>query len=203
MLRSFPILPALFLTAPLWAGQEDPRAMLDQFAEGLESLTGSFSQVTLENGGRILDESEGQLYYLAPDRFRWSYETPFPQELVADGEKLWHYDESLDQVTVRDQPPAAESPLMVLTQPELLDRFYRIEASDEAHVLRFRPLADEGDFEQASLTFIDGEPAALELIDAFGQLTRLELFDLERNAEVDPAMFNFVVPPGVDVLEGY
>jgi outer membrane lipoprotein carrier protein len=203
MLRSLVILPVLLLIAPVWAGQEDPRAMLDRFAEGLESLTGSFSQVTLENGGRILDESEGQLYYLAPDRFRWSYETPFPQELVADGEKLWHYDESLDQVTVRDQPPAAESPLMVLTQPELLDRFYRIEASDEVHVLRFRPLADEGDFEQASLTFIDGEPAALELIDAFGQLTRLELFDLKRNAEVDPAMFNFVVPPGVDVLEGY
>lgn len=203
MLRSLVILPLLLLIAPAWAGQEDPRAMLDRFAEGLESLTGSFSQVTLEAGGRLIDESEGQLYYLAPDRFRWSYVTPFPQELVADGEKLWHYDESLDQVTVRDQPPAAESPLLVLTQPELLDRFYRIEASEEAHVLRFRPLAEDGEFEQASLTFIDGQPAALELIDAFGQLTRLELFELVRNTEVDPGMFNFVVPDGVDVLEGY
>jgi outer membrane lipoprotein carrier protein len=203
MLRSLVILPLLLLIAPAWADQEGPRAMLDRFADGLESLTGSFSQVTLEAGGRLIDESEGQLYYLAPDRFRWSYETPFPQELVADGEKLWHFDESLDQVTVRDQPPAAESPLLVLTQPDLLDRFYRIEASEEAHVLRFRPLAEDGEFEQASLTFIDGQPAALELIDAFGQLTRLELFELVRNAEVDPAMFNFVVPDGVDVLEGY
>lgn len=192
----------LFAASLSWSG-DDARQLLDRFGDGLESLSGEFSQVTLEENGRIIDQSEGQLYFLTPDRFRWSYQEPFPQELIADGEKLWHYDESLDQVTVRDQPPAAESPLMVLTQPELLDRFYRIEASDEAGVLRFSPLAEESQFEHASLYFIDGLPAALELLDSFGQLTRLELHGLVRNAELDPTMFNFIVPPGVDVLEGY
>lgn len=192
----------LMFASGLAVASEDPRALLDRFADGLDSLSGEFTQVTLEEDGRVLDQSGGRLYYLAPDQFRWSYETPFPQELVADGDRLWHYDESLDQVTVREQPPAAESPLLVLTRPELLDRFYQIEAS-EADVLRFRPLSEEGEFEQASLSFVDGLPAALELLDSFGQLTRLELHALERNAEIDPAMFNFVVPPGVDVLEGY
>lgn len=201
MLRKLPLV-LLFAANLAWSG-EDARELLDSFGAGLDSLAGDFSQVTLDESGHIIDQSEGQLYFLAPDRFRWSYQEPFPQELIADGEKLWHYDESLDQVTVRDQPPAAESPLMVLTQPELLDRFYRIEASEEAGVLRFSPLSEDSQFEQASLYFIDGLPSALELVDAFGQLTRLELHDLSRNAELDPAMFNFIVPPGVDVLEGY
>jgi outer membrane lipoprotein carrier protein len=201
ILFALPILLLWALSSSLLAGQ--PRALLDRFAEGLESLSGGFSQITVDADGRILDQSEGQLYYLAPDRFRWSYQSPFPQELVADGERLWHFDESLDQVTVRDQPPAAESPLMVLTSPALLDRFYRLDGGDEADVLRFRPLADEAEFEHASLFFSDGLPVALELLDGFGQLTRLELHELVRNPEIDPAMFNFVIPAGVDVLEGY
>jgi outer membrane lipoprotein carrier protein len=196
-LSLFVLLPAI-----AWSGT-DPRAQLDQFAAGLDALSGSFRQVTVEANGRIVEQTEGRLYFTQPDRFRWSYLEPFPQELVADGERLWHYDESLDQVTVRDQPPPAESPLLVLTQPELLDRFYRIEASDQPDELQFSPLGDDGEFELATLIFSDGLPEALELIDRFGQLTRLEMYDLQRNPELDPEVFTFVIPPGADLLEGY
>ncbi len=181
----------------------DARERLDRFAEGLTSLSADFTQLTLDERDWPTEQSEGRLYFQHPDRFRWSYGDPFPQEMVADGEKLWHYDESLEQVTVRDQPPAEESPLLVLTRPELLDRFYQIEASDEDHVLSFRPLTDDGEFELASLIFIGEVPAALELLDRFGQLTRIELHDLVRNPELDPALFQFIIPAGADVLEGY
>lgn len=201
MLNRIPLfLFALCLCTEAWA---DARERLDRFAEGLTALSAEFSQLTLDENGWPSDQSTGYLYFQDPDRFRWSYGEPFPQEMVADGEKLWHYDESLEQVTVREQPPAAESPLLVLTRPELLDRFYRIEASDDDHVLTFRPLSDDGEFEQASLFFINDTPAALELADRFGQLTRIELHDLIRNPELDPALFQFVIPAGVDVLEGY
>ncbi|MFU8830825.1 MAG: outer membrane lipoprotein chaperone LolA [Wenzhouxiangella sp.] len=197
-------LPIALLTVVLsGSALADPRAQLDRFAEGLESLAGGFTQITLEQSGRILEQTEGRLYYQGPDRFRWSYLEPFPQELVADGERLWHYDESLDQVTVRDQPPASESPLLVLTRPDLLDRFYQIEATDEVDILRFRPVQDEAEFEHATLYFDEGLPVALELNDRFGQLTRLELFDLTRNPDLDPDLFTFVVPPEADLLEGY
>ena len=197
-------LTLLLLLLPVLAWSScDPRDQLDRFAAGLDSLSGSFSQVTVDADGRIVEQTEGRLYFAQPDRFRWSYLEPFPQELVADGERLWHYDESLDQVTVREQPPAAESPLLVLTRPALLDRFYRIEASDQPHELQFSPLGDDGEFELATLFFSDGLPEALELIDRFGQLTRLEMYDLQRNPELDPDLFTFVVPPGADLLEGY
>jgi outer membrane lipoprotein carrier protein len=197
------VLPLMLLLATHSVWSDSPRDQLDCFAEGLVSLSGNFSQVTVEANGRILEQSDGRLYFQDPDRFRWSYSEPFPQEMVADGQRLWHYDESLDQVTVREQPPASESPLLVLTRPELLDRFYRIEASERPDELRFSPLGEEGEFEHATLFFADGMPAALELIDRFGQLTRLELHDLERNPVLDPELFTFVVPEGADLLEGY
>lgn len=182
----------------------DAREQLDRFADGLESLSGAFRQTILDQDGFLLEESHGTLSFLAPDRFRWDYEEPFPQQLIADGARLWHFDEALEQVTVRDQPAAAESPLLVLTQPDLLDRFYRTEPGSQADELHFSPLEGEGDFESAVLRFRHDLPVALELVDRLvGQVTLIELFDVQRNPGLTAELFRFEVPPGVDVLEGY
>ncbi len=201
MSRSVIIVAAMLVFASsAWA---DARSQLDAFAQGLETLSGEFKQVTIDDSGRVIEEVHGQLYFSRPDLFRWNYGEPFPQQLVADGEKLWHYDESLDQVTVRDQPDAGESPLLVLTRPELLDRFYEVRPGGDDQVLEFLPLAEDAEFELARIHFSDGLVDLLELHDQFGQLTRIELRDLQRNPSLDPEVFSFTPPEGVDVLEGY
>jgi len=182
----------------------DARAHLELFAQGLETLSGDFRQVVFDSDGFALEESTGRLFFQAPDRFRWNYAEPFPQQLVADGERMWHYDEGLEQVTVREQPDAGESALLVLTRPDLLERFYSVKPSGLPDELHFVPLDEQAGFEHASLRFVDGRPAALEFIDrVVGQITLIELNNLERNPDLDPALFQFVPPPGVDVLEGY
>lgn len=182
----------------------DARDALDRFAEELETLSASFRQVIFDSDGFALEESEGELYFQAPDRFRWDYEEPFPQQLVADGQRLWHFDEALEQVTVREQPEAGESALLVLTRPEMLEEFYRIEPTASADELHFVPLDAEAGFERASLRFVDGVPAILEFTDRLvGQITVVELGDVERNPALDDDLFRFEPPPGVDVLEGY
>lgn len=202
MLRYF-LLLALAVSWSL-VQADDAREQLERFADGLVALSGEFRQVISDQDGFVVEESHGTLRFLAPDRFRWDYAEPFPQQLVADGERLWHFDEALDQVTVREQPDAAESPLLVLTRPDLLDRFYRVEPSGRVDELHFVPRDGEGDFERASLTFANGLPVALQLVDRLvGQTTYLELIDLQRNPDLDPAEFRFEPPPGVDILEGY
>lgn len=193
---------ALVVLAPTVA-QADARDLLDEFAQGLETLSADFEQITVAPGGEVVEESTGQVYFHEPDRFRWDYETPFRQELVADGETIWNYDHALEQVTRREQPEAGQSPMMVLMRPELLERFYRIEPTDEARVIEFLPRAEQADFERARLHFRDGRPDILEIEDAFDQLTRVILTNLERNPELPGGLFDFEPPEGVDVLEGY
>ena len=182
--------------------QIDARDLLQQFADGLQSLSGAFEQVTIDGQNVVTEQSSGELYFQAPDRIRWDYLEPFPQVLLADGEQLWHYDEMLEQVTVRPQPAPEESPLLVLTQPELLERFYRIVPSELPQVIDFEPLAEESEFERARLIFEGELPVALDLFDRFGQSTRLTLSNLQRNAEIPSERFEFEVPEGADVLEG-
>lgn len=194
---------SILLVAAVAFAADDPRGQLDAFADGLDRLTGRFEQITIDEDGAIAEESTGRFYFQAPDRFRWDYETPFAQELVADGERLWHFDESLDQVTVREQPEPEQSPLLVLTRPHMLERFYRVEPSDAENVIEFVPRDEEVEFERARLHFRRGVPEMLEMRDRFGQVTRLHLADLERNPRFADDLFNFVPPEGVDVLEGY
>ncbi|MEX2500672.1 MAG: outer membrane lipoprotein chaperone LolA [Wenzhouxiangellaceae bacterium] len=191
----------LALAGPVSA-QPDARALLDEFARSLDSLSAEFSQVTIDGNDEVVEESHGRMYFEAPDRIRWDYLEPFPQVIVADGEQLWHYDESLEQVTVRPQPAPEDSPMLVLTRPELLEKFYRILPSDRPDQLRFEPLADQAEIEMARLTFRGGKPATLDLFDPFGQSTRLTLSEIKRNPEIEPGTFDFEVPEGADVLEG-
>lgn len=180
----------------------DARVLLDRFADGLQSLSGTFRQLTIDGSDEVVEESSGELYFQAPDRIRWDYLEPFPQVLLADGEQLWHYDELLEQVTVRPQPAPEDSPLLVLTRPELLERFYRIVPSELPNVIQFEPLAEESEFERARLIFEGEWPIALDLFDRFGQSTRLSLDNLVRNPDIALERFQFEVPEGADVLEG-
>ncbi|MDT8450656.1 MAG: outer membrane lipoprotein chaperone LolA [Wenzhouxiangellaceae bacterium] len=201
----------LSIIATVWFGlmpfenlHADPEAreLLVDFADGLTSLSADFRQVTVDGDGEVVEESEGRMFYKAPDLIRWDYLEPFPQVIVADGEKLWHYDESLQQVTVRPQPDASDSPMLVLTRPELLGKFYRVLPSARPDQIRFEPLAEQAEIEMARLTFRDGVPAILDIFDPFGQATRLTLENIRRNPAIDPGVFEFEVPEGADVLEG-
>ncbi len=192
---------ALLLWLPA-AAQPDARILLDEFAQGLDSLSADFTQITIDGSNEVVEESSGRMFFQSPDRIRWDYLEPFPQQIVADGEQLWHYDESLEQVTVRPQPAPENSPMLVLTRPDLLGEFYRVLPSERPDQIRFEPLAEQSEIEMARLTFRDGEPRTLDIFDPFGQSTRLTLERIERNAEIDPEVFEFVVPEGADVLEG-
>jgi outer membrane lipoprotein carrier protein len=197
----FFLVALVLLPAPTIA-QPEARALLDEFADDLAGLRAEFTQITVDAGGEVVEESSGRMFFQAPDRIRWDYLEPFPQVIVADGEKLWHYDEALEQVTVRPQPAPEDSPMLVLTRPELLGEFYRMLPSERPDQLRFEPLSDQADIEMARLSFRDGQPAVLDVFDPFGQSTRIRLENIERNPEIDPSVFEFEVPEGVDVLEG-
>lgn len=197
-----PSLVGLVLALPANAQEADARRLLDAFAADLSGLTAEFTQITVDGRDEVVEQSAGRMAFQAPDRIRWDYLEPFPQVLVADGERLWHYDEALEQVTVRPQPAPEDSPMLVLTRPDLLETFYRVLPSEQPNVLRFEPLSDEAGIEMARLTFVEGVPYALDLFDPFGQSTRLTLENIQRNPVIAEGEFVFEVPEGVDVLEG-
>ena len=76
-------------------------AQLKAFIEGARTGTATFRQVVASKSARVPQESSGTFAFARPGKFRWTYDKPYSQLLVADGDKLWIYDRDLNQVIVK------------------------------------------------------------------------------------------------------
>jgi outer membrane lipoprotein carrier protein len=195
---------ACLLLATASAHAAGARAQLDAFANGLDALAGSFVQEVRDADGREVETSNGTLALKAPRQFRWAYEAPFPQLIVADGLNVWIYDEDLAQVTVRGQSLAeSQSPLTVLTDLSLLDRDYTTSEpapSDGVAWLRLVSRAEEPPFRHCDLGFTGNQLVRMVLVDALGQRNEIRFGPWQRNPQLAADTFVFTPPDGVDVV---
>jgi len=190
------------------AAQAGPaRDRLDAFLAGLTRLEAQFRQVLLDTEGRAADESTGTVYLQRPGRFRWDYREPFPQLIVADGETIWLYDPDLAQVTARKQDLALSStPAALLASDRPVDESFRVTElppeEDGSTWLALEPREAGSSFEGIRVGFDASGLKAMELKDGFGQTTRLEFSEIQRNPQLASDLFRFTPPEGVDVIQG-
>jgi outer membrane lipoprotein carrier protein len=183
---------------------ETARDHLFVFSKNLNGLSGQFAQAVFDAKGKKLDSSKGTLALKAPRHFRWQYQKPFPQLIVADGLNVWIYDEDLAQVTVRPQSSAeGQSPLTVLTDFSLLDREYttkNLADREQMQWLRLTPKAKEPPFVYCDLGFSGKDLKRMVVKDQLAQRSEWTFSGWKRNPNLDPEMFRFLVPKGVDVV---
>jgi outer membrane lipoprotein carrier protein len=196
---------ALSLLAMLDAHAETgARLRLDAFAKGLHALSGAFEQQVADSAGGAGKTTSGTLALNAPRQFRWETTKPYHQLIVADGEKVWVYDEDLEQVSVRPQgTEEAHSPLTVLTDLALLDRDFTTSEQGEHDGLvwlRLRSKDKEPQFAWADLGFDDKGLQRMRFEDTIGSRTEIRFSNWQRNPQIPPGQFHFTPPPGVDVV---
>lgn len=203
---------ASFLTATLAAAVLAPRpasaAALEQlreFASGTRSARGEFTQQMIRSNGRSGEVSSGTFAFSRPGKFRWEVLRPDRQLIVTDGDRLYFYDVDLKQVTVRKVGDAiSATPAALLFGSGDLDATFTLNELGERDGLAWLealPKSRDAGFERILIGFRGGMPAAMEVRDAFNQVTRFEFRAVERNPQLDPAIFRFTAPPGVDVIQ--
>jgi outer membrane lipoprotein carrier protein len=183
----------------------DAVGRVEAYLATVNTLSAEFSQVVRNREGDVVDRASGKLSLSRPDRFRWDYEKPYLQIIVADGKQLWLYDSDLEQVTVRAlEQGLGSTPAMLLSgSGEVGDAFASsaVQRQGDWTWYRLVPKQQGSDFEQVSLAFgRKGELAAMELRDKLGQTTVIEFGALRRNTALDQRLFRFEPPPGADVI---
>jgi len=192
----------LAMAATVQAGEGEAR--LDRFLDGLHTMEAKFIQTLIDPRGELIEESHGTLWLSRPGRFRLHYSNPYEQLYVADGEKIWMYDKDLEQVTVKPQSDALGStPAMLLSTTEPLQQNFAISelgAHEGFQWLELKPLAADSNFDFVRLALEGDVLRAMEMVDGFGQTTRLYFESVVRNPQLAADKFQFEPPPGVDVI---
>ncbi len=179
-------------------------AQLQQYFAGLKALSADFAQTVYDGHGKVVERASGHMYMERPRRFRWEYRKPYPQLVIADGKQVWLYDKSLQQITVEPLSKAlGATPLALLSGSEGLSKVFAIHmlpAQGQLTWYQLRPREAQQQVQALRLGFADGELRVLEMDDALNRRTRIALSHLKRNPDLNPDLFEFTPPPGVDVI---
>lgn len=164
---------------------------------------GDFVQ-RVTRAGATAKESSGRFVFQRPGKFRWIYDKPYEQVIVADGQQLTLYDRDLNQVTIRKlQSALPSSPASILFGSNDFEREFDVSdagARDGLEWISAKPRAKDTPFARIEIGFRGGLPAAMLLVDSFGQTTQLTFSHVERNPKLEADAFRFTAPKGADVL---
>jgi outer membrane lipoprotein carrier protein len=206
--RHMPLLRAAVVAlalAPTLAAASAGREAISRFTADLRSLDGRFVQQVFDAQGGTGERSEGRISLKAPRQFRWEYQQPYPQLIVADGDHLWLYDPDLEQVTVRVQSYEEQSsPLAALIDPGELDRQFIVGEGGQGEGLTWVDLKarkpEDSAVQSAKLGFNASGLARMVFEDQLGQRTEVSFSQWTRNGALPADLFRFTPPEGVDVV---
>lgn len=177
---------------------------LQAFLKDLKTLKAEFQQ-TLElpdNGGVYL--THGTFYLKRPGLLRWEYAAPNQQLIVADGTRVWLQDFELEQISHRSQAAALDgTPAQLLSgQGPIQDHFKikELQQQDGVQWIELLPKDDNAQFKSLRLALVDNELWRLDMYDNFGQTTRFVFTNIQRNPNLNPDLFVFKPPSGVDLI---
>lgn len=186
------------------ARAQDAVERLRAFVRDTKSGQSAFTQVVTSADGKRRRTGSGEFAFARPDRFRFVYRKPFEQTLVSDGQKVWMHDPDLNQVSSRKLGQALASTPAALLAGGSLEPAFALAAEPPAEGLdwvKATPQARDGAFQWMRVGFRGSELAVIEVLDSFGQRTRLEFARFEANAAIPAERFRFVVPAGADLVE--
>ena len=177
---------------------------LRDFARDVQSARAQFTQTVTSPDGARKKQSSGRFEFVRPNRFRFVYDKPFEQQIVADGQKVWLYDVDLNQVTVRGLAGALGATPAALLAGTSIDKEFELKAQPASDGLQWAqalPRSKEGSIQAIRVGFQGAQLAALEIVDTFGQRSQLRFSAVESNVRFAADAFRFVPPKGVDVIQ--
>ena len=185
------------------AARADAVDTLKGFVAEVKTGRASFTQTVSSPDGAKKKSSNGSFEFSRPNRFRFDYAKPYEQLIVGDGQKVWLYDADLKQVTVRPFNDALGATPAALLAGNAVDQDFALKSMPDEGGLQWvqaLPKSKEAGVQSLKIGFKGKQLAAVEIVDAFGQRSRLDFSQVEANPALPVERFKFAPPAGADVI---
>ena len=177
---------------------------LRDFGRDVKSGKANFTQTVTSPDGKRKKQSSGSFEFQRPNQFRFAYAKPFEQVIVADGHKVWIYDADLNQASSRKLADALGATPASLLAGTHIERDFTLKAQPADGGLGWvqaLPKQAESTVQSLKLGFKGKELAAMEIVDGFGQRSRLDFSAVQTNVALAAERFQFKLPAGADLIE--
>ena len=179
---------------------------LKAFISNFETLKADFVQILLNPDGEELERTSGILYLQQPGKFHWSYQQPYIQKIISNGDVLWIYDEDLEQVTIRElnsemieKTPAA----IILGDSNLEQHFVQVDLGEIEGFdwIELTPKDLEAQYKNIRIGFDEKRLGMMIILDNLDQTTRIDFSQVDKNADLSVGLFSLEIPDFVDVVD--
>jgi len=196
------------------AGPEQARTLerMEAVYAKLATYRAAFRQESDTRSLRRRKESAGELFFQKPDRMRWIYRTPEKRDIYIDENQMLLY--MPEQNTAMRQPLgdalAGAAPARLFLGPKALAETFRISTVDpgadapETLCLELTPREKGRMSVEQILLWVGKEdylPRRTRSRDIMGNVTTIDFLQGETNVKLDPELFRFEPPPGVEIVE--
>jgi len=184
-------------------------ARVDRRYNDLRTLKTDFQEIY--NGAGLARSESGELWLQKPGKMRWQYEQPTPKLFVVDGKNAFFYVPSERQAR---RMPAKKlddfrSPIRyLLGHTKLQKEFTKLAISSQAPkqpgnvVLEGIPKGMEERVQQVLLEITPADQISRIYIEELdGSVTEFIFRNIQENVSVKSALFRFVPPKGVELVE--
>jgi outer membrane lipoprotein carrier protein len=156
-------------------------------------------------------KGEGKVYFKKKGMMRWDYTVP-NQKLISDGHTLWYYQPEEKQVLVSDISKVLKekTPLAFLAGEGNLSRDFSllnlnesVSQKEDSYVVELAPREPLATLSKLVLT-VDKKTSLVlqaDVVDELGNVTRTRFIDTKTNVGLSNSFFQFIIPPGTDVIK--
>jgi len=172
---------------------------------GIHTFSGAFVQESVDQQGRRIQESKGELKAQRPGLFYWHTKEPLEQVIYSNDIEVTVYDPDLEQATVQKVNAQSQTTPAILFSGDvdqigdLFEVEYR-EINDSVTQFLLIPKSKDSLFERLKIRFEGQHLKAMHLTDALGQVSSLSFVYSEINLVFPDDTFVPFLPKGTDII---
>jgi len=194
-------LPSSTSTKP----NNDGLAELVTTLKKIETFSGAFVQFSVDQKGRRVQDSRGNLKAERPGLFYWHTEEPLEQSVYSDGQEVTVFDPDLEQATIQKVDNQSQStPAIIFSgDADKIGELFKVEIRKfDEKIIQYllTPHSKESMFERLRLRFDGQHLTEMRLTDALGQESTLSFIQTEVNLTFPKGTFKAKLPEGTDII---
>lgn len=199
----------------LGQGNKELNEIIDKVQAKYEKINEFHAKFTQESTVKALDqvqEAEGEVWLKKPGKMRWNYYKPTKEEYVSDGSTLWFYNHEEKQIiesTLQDLTDTNTTTTFLSGLGDIGEQFDAgfsngsLSNDNNYYMIDLLPKGDEEGYNKVTIAVDKGNMLVRNfyLYDPFGNLTKVELKDIEINKGIPDSMFQLKVPKGTELIK--